>query len=348
MKRLALAIVLAAGVADANVWQHAVDRGAEAKDDLYEAAMRKGDDAARQARSRGASLATIRSTIQRAIDSYRAAAAAKPAEAEPWWRIGMLLDSLYFDCQPDPFGPPPSPLCDAKWDDKRAEEVIFAWDEFEKRAPLDPRLTYFDIGGAHVLFERAILHTKLIEHSDPKTTKKHLQAAAADYEKVLSRMDTGSAETGDFYEQCVGNLAETYMMLDRLDDAVEMYRQAINHGGRGSTVYGYAVALDRDDRGDAAREWVLKQGETGVHQFHDAVEKTKEAFFVPEGEVYYYYALLEEAFGHNEDAIEYWQLYIRSGAHPEFQPRAKQHLDALLGKRIKRAVPHLDWDIDFR
>jgi tetratricopeptide (TPR) repeat protein len=346
VKRLALVLVLAAGVADANVWQRAVDRGSgEAKDDLYEAAMRKADDAARQARSHGASLATIKSTIQRAVDSYRTAAAAKPAEAEPWWRIGMLLHSLYFDCQPDPFGPPPSPLCDARFDEKRAEEVIFAWDEFEKRAPLDPRLTYFAFGGAHVLFERAILHTKLIEHSDPKLMTKHLEAAAADYEKILARMDTGSGETGDAYEQCVGNLAETYMMLDRLDDAIDMYRDAINHGGRGSTVYGYAVALDRDDRGDAAREWVLKQGAAGVRDFHEKYMKG-DVFFVPQGEVYYYYALLAEAFDHSEEAIENWQLYIRSGAHPEYQPRAKQHLDALSAKRIKRAIPHLDWNID--
>jgi tetratricopeptide (TPR) repeat protein len=351
VRRLALALVLAAGVADANVWQRAVDRGVgEARQDVYEAAMRSGDEAALQAKARMASPITVERQAKIAIDSYRRAAAAKPDEGEPWARIGDVIYEMFFDCEDDPRAGlgPRSPLCKQGFDPKRAQELIAAWDEFEKRAPLDPRLTYFDADRdsnvRFILSERAIMHTKLIDGADPKTLRMHLEAAAHDYEKILARANN-TVEQAPSYEQWVGNLAETYMMLGRLDDAIEMYRHALPHGAHGSTLYGYAVALDRDDRGDQAKEFIVKQGEHAAMDFHTEVANGF-AFFVPKGEVYYYYALIAEAFGQSEDAIENWQLYIRSGAHPEFQPRAKQHLDALLAKRVKRAVPHLEWDID--
>jgi tetratricopeptide (TPR) repeat protein len=341
VKRLALALVLAAGVADANVWQHAVDRGtSEAKADLYEAALRKGDDAAGQARMRGSSVAQIHKLVDRAIEAYRTAAAAKPNEGEPWWRIGEVIYQIYFECDGDPLLPRPSLMCDLpNYDRDRAEQMIAAWDTFEQRSPLDPRLSSEDTG--HVLFERAIAHTKLIEGADAKTVARHLEASAHDYEKILERMTTES-EQGLAYERVVGNLAETYMMIGRLDDAVDMYREATQHGARPSTVYGYAVALDRNDRGEVAKEKILGQGIAGVEAFYKEV-RDKGAFFVPEGEVFYYYALLNETFGNNSEAMDNWRKYIRSGAHPEFQPRAKEHLDALMSKRIKREVPHLNW-----
>jgi hypothetical protein len=64
-------------------------------------------------------------------------------------------------------------------------------------------------------------------------------------------------------------------------------------------------------------------------------------FFVPRGEEYYYFALAHEAFDENEEAIEYWEKYIQSGAHPEFQPRAKAHLATLSAKR--HTIPKAPW-----
>ena len=64
-----------------------------------------------------------------------------------------------------------------------------------------------------------------------------------------------------------------------------------------------------------------------------------DTFFVPEGEKFYYFALGEEAFGLDDDAINFWRLFLNSGAHPQFQPRAKAHLDALLKKRRKSPLP---------
>ena len=68
-----------------------------------------------------------------------------------------------------------------------------------------------------------------------------------------------------------------------------------------------------------------------------------DTFFVPKGEEQYYFALAAEAFDHDDDAVEYWQRYIASGAHPEFQPRAKAHLAELNAKGKRRALPKAPW-----
>ena len=69
-----------------------------------------------------------------------------------------------------------------------------------------------------------------------------------------------------------------------------------------------------------------------------------DTFFVPRGEEYYYFALAAEAFDHDEEAVEYWQRYIQSGAHPQFQPRARAHLAALSAKGKRRTLPKAPWD----
>ena len=344
-RALVLAIVLATGAARANVWQRASDPAAAAVADVYDDAMRQGDELASRATARSATLREIEQLVQHAVDAYKVAAKARPGEGEPWYRIGQLLYDFYFDCTNDRLGflPPPSLLCDnAHADHKHGNEAIAAWDEFEKRAPLDPRVSYTDSEGAELLFERAIIHTKLVDPGDTKDNLRHLEGAARDYKKIIDRIDSSMTGT-EFYEEVVGNLAETYMMLDKLDDAIETYREALRHGASVATTYGLAVALDRDERGGEAFDVIRRVGEEEVSAFQRAVMIEDKVFFVPKGEAYYYFGLLEEAWGHYADAAKFWQLYIASGAHPEFQPRAKQHLDALQAKHIRREVPHLDW-----
>ena len=211
------------------------------------------------------------------------------------------------------------------FDRKRAEEVIDAWDAFEARAPLDPRLSVIHDEGntveAEVLFHRAVLHTRLV-------SKPHLEAATKDYEKILARADVPD-------ETVLSNLAETYMMLGKLDQAIDTYREALRSSRHTETLYGLAVALDRDERGGQAHDLIVSQGEASMEEFHERVSNGT-TFFVPRGEEYYYFALAYEAFGKTEDAIEYWQKYIDSGAHPEFQPRARAHLDPLLAAKKRR------------
>jgi tetratricopeptide (TPR) repeat protein len=321
MTRALLVLVLVSSVARANVWETAA--GSDPNQDNYEKLMKEGDELAEQANSRSIQPGVVKRLVKQAAASYRAAAAAEPAAGEPMYRLGRMLFSFYFECNELTMYPhgPGSPLCNpdpSQFDRPRAEEIVAAWDEFEKRSPLDPRLTT-TLGESVVLFERAILNTKL-------ATKEHLEAATHDYEKMLSRTDTGG-ESGR--ENTLSNLAETYMMLGRLEEAIDTYREAIARGGSIETAYGLAVALDRSGSGGEAIDEIIKQGADSVGKFRNRVNITHETFFVPEGEQYYYFALLDEAYGFDADAIEYWQKYIGSGAHPEFQPRAKEHLAAL-------------------
>ena len=57
-------------------------------------------------------------------------------------------------------------------------------------------------------------------------------------------------------------------------------------------------------------------------------------FFVPAGESAYYFALASEAAGNHGVALSLWIRYIASGAHPEFQARAREHIEALRDKHV--------------
>lgn len=333
--RLAVFAVLvhSATVSHANVWDDAVARGQpDPAQDTYNREMRSGDEHAVLANARGLSRKEVLHQVQLAVTSYRNAAAAKPKEGEPFFRLGRTLYSFFLECNDSMIAPVlRSSLCNPdprSFDRKRAEEVIDAWNTFEQRAPLDPRFGVGAFGETEILFRRAILHTKL-------ATKAHLEAAASDYEKILARQDAAADGAA---ENVVGNLAETYMMLNRMDESIDMYKLALHGGGAGetSTWYGFAVALDRDERTQQAIEVIQSLGEEQRNAFHRKVI-AGDTFFVPEGEKHYYFALSDEAFGLDEEAIDNWKKYIASGAHPEFQPRAKAHLDALLKKKRKGA-----------
>jgi len=324
-----VAVLLAASLAQtarANVWQDAIKRGApDPAQDKYDSEMKQGDEHAQLANARSVTYAEVKNQVQLAVTSYRAAAAAKPTEGEPYFRIGRLLYSHYLECEDVSRK---SILCARnQFNRGKAEEVIIAWDKFEELAPLDPRVSVTSFGETEILFRRAILRTKL-------ATKAHLEAAATDYEKILARMDT----TDGPGEHVIGNLAETYMMVGRLEESIEMYRQALRGAADTSTWYGFAVALDRDERTDQALEVIASLGKEQRDTFHARVARG-ETFFVPEGEKFYYFALVDEALGLEDDAITFWRQYLNSGAHPQYQPRARAHLDALTRKKRVRSAP---------
>ncbi|MBA3392694.1 MAG: hypothetical protein H0T89_08625 [Deltaproteobacteria bacterium] len=325
--------------ARANIWADAIAQSApDPSKQVYEKAMRDGDDHVLLANIESSARAERRRQVQNALDAYRRAAAARPTEAEPYFRIGATLNSFYLDsCFTIPqLNYTPSPLRDCRSDTIDpviAQQTIDAWTAAEARAPLDPRFSASE--GESVLFDRAILHTKL-------GTKQSLEEAARDYERYLERSD-GKNEN---IENAWSNLAETYMMLGRLEDSINAYRE-LPYTAEVSTIYGAAVALDRDERGELAKQLILAQGASGFATFRLRVERG-DTFFVPTGEKFYYYALAEETFGRVDAAIGYWRQYIGSGAHPQFHPRAKQHIDALLLRKRARPSSPVDPFLDMR
>jgi tetratricopeptide (TPR) repeat protein len=338
MKRhvVALTLVVLATSARADVWQHAVATGSpDVIKEIYERQMQEGDEQAEEASSRSSSRVMVAHHIDLAVASYRTAATTRPTAAEPYFRIGTVLDRFYANCSIRDDARPPT--CIPGWERMLATDIgkatlekvsqaVDAWDAFEARAPLDPRVN-------QLLVDRAIRRTQLITANTG--SKKLLEAAARDYEAAINRRD-GLSLSPEY--EIWGNLAETYMMLGRLDDSVAAYKQAIRGGAPISMIYGLAVAFDRDERGLSARDLIVDQGvksfEAYSKEFNDNA-----IFYVPAGEEHYYFALVEEALGMEYDAADRWRKYIASGAHPEFQPRARAHLDALQHKLTRAAPP---------
>jgi tetratricopeptide (TPR) repeat protein len=206
--------------------------------------------------------------------------------------------------------------------------IIGHWDAFERLAPLDPRLLP-GIWRPGVRFERALLHTKLASEPD-------LRRAVTDYELLLDHAVTARIDPA-----VPGNLAESYMMLGDLDRAVLTYLRALDGRNEPSLVYGLAVAYDRDGQGGKARELVRALGEDAFARWHQEVEKGN-TFYVPDGEVHYYYAVIYQALGHPRHAERHWRWFLDSGAHPRYQGRAREHLRALQARdRSRDADPLL-------
>jgi tetratricopeptide (TPR) repeat protein len=324
MKRHLILVALLATSANADVWQRAIDP--DAGIDVYDSLMTKGDDAANAANSGSINLPQVRKHITSAVEAYQAAAKARPTSGEPWYRIGAVLNSFFnVDCDTHRGLVSPPPTCGIKGRerDDRHREAVAAWDKFEALSPLDPRVN-------EMLFRRAVLRTKLVS-SSPQP-KKLLEGAALDYTAILDRAD-GFLTVGKGL--IAGNLAETHMMLGDLDQAIVMYREAIRFGSTNSTILGLAVAFDRDERSGDAIRLIQGVGLEAYESFQDSFREG-DVFFVPAGEEEYYFALCDEAFGRNESAIQHWKAFITSGAHPQFQPRAKEHLDRLLAKKNLR------------
>lgn len=325
---IALAATTAhATTAHADVWQRAIDQSAAAAaQDRHDLGLQNGDELVQRANGKGQSRQAVAALVEQALAAYRAAATAQPTSAEPYVRIATVIESFFLDCG-TMIGTSRAPTCIPNHTDPvRAKQAVEAWDAFEARAPLDPRLS-------DALFNRAILRTKLVASS--QGAKVHLEGALRDYTALLDRAD---GLTMIRLEQVWGNLAETYLMLGMIDEAIDAYQVAIDKGGTASTYYGKAVALDRDERTAEALNLIRQQGIRAFEEFQDDY-RMGSVFYVPRGEEFYYFALINQAFGRVNDAIANWRLFLNSGAHPQFHGRAKAHLDALLIKQKTNPRP---------
>jgi tetratricopeptide (TPR) repeat protein len=314
---LAAAAALAAAAparAEETIWDRAVaDAGAAASRAAYARALEEGDDSIQLAGAEGEDSHKKR-LVTRAVQAYRKAIAALPGEPEAHYRLGTTLFVYYYACDEHV-----TLLCDPKQPDPAImREIVDRWQSFTTLAPLDTR-------GDGLLFSRALLHTKL-------GTRDDFLAAIADYEAFRKRADDATlADVNNAH----ANLAETYMMVGRLEDAIAMYEVAAIRSAEVSTIYGFAVALDRDGQRTRARQLIASLKQTGFETFQEQVTRGQ-TFFVPEEEVYFYFALVEEALGYHEQALVHYDRFLRSNAHPQYHPAADRNRKALAAKRKSR------------
>jgi tetratricopeptide (TPR) repeat protein len=321
---LALAAALLAPPAPAHAedfWTElARNPDTEVTDRDYERALFDGDTNLEMAAAETMVSSKRKKYLDRAIAAYELAAAARPDAAEPHFRAASALRAFYIECETmqaaalcRPHGAgrtqlralPPKAVTD---------RLLRHWDAFEAKAPHDPRVV------DDVLFERAILHTKL-------ATREHLEAARRDYRKILAWRPSSERDAN-----VLGNLAETEMMLGHLDDAIIAYRRTLELDQSVSHNFGLAVALDRDEQGQLARTILRSWGLDGLESMRKQIVLGR-VFYVPEGEAYYYLALGHEAVGLYDDAARFYDLFISSGAHPQFAARARANRQAILGRR---------------
>lgn len=280
--------------------------------DEYLRLMAEGDRQAitsGQLRVQGRRDVDIGSIALKAVAAYESASRLRPKAAEPHYRAAEVIHRHF--------------LQEAKElvfrDRTLAERALDHWRAFETLAPLDPRVT-------DTLFNRAIVATKL-------ATEKDFEYAIACYEALLTRTDITMARS-DLVATWLSNLAETYMMVGRLDQAIEMYEQSLTYNAQPLYGYGLAVALDRNGQTDAAREVMYTYG---VGDRLGALTDSG-IFFVPEGELDYYLALGNEALGNHAAAADHYRRFIKSGAHPRYQPRAGENLQ-YIEKQQSKAKP---------
>jgi tetratricopeptide (TPR) repeat protein len=166
--------------------------------------------------------------------------------------------------------------------------------------------------------------------------------AVAAYEAGLA---TGAADVTSSAAALVGvyaNLGELLMALGRLDEAEGRYREALRLGAPAAdrlddrheltlATYGFAVVLDREGNGPAAREMMARALalDPRLATLQAGREPGGDVFFVPEGDVYYYLGLAAEVAGRGDDAEAAYQEFLERLPRSPWSGRARAHIEAL-------------------
>ena len=126
------------------------------------------------------------------------------------------------------------------------------------------------------------------------------------------------------------NAAEALMALGRLDEAIQRYREAKELGPSSPlTWWGLAVALDRDEQVSKARAALQH-----VLRLDPEMKNLKQptVFFIPPGDVHYYYAMGHLGAGKTNLAKKEFETFLKKLPKSPWAARAREHL-AQLGQR---------------
>jgi len=125
----------------------------------------------------------------------------------------------------------------------------------------------------------------------------------------------------------LSNAAEALMALERLGEAIALYRRAVAVSpGYVLAWWGLAVALDRDEQVAAASK-AARQA-LGLDPTMNVLNEDG-VFFVPEDDVYYYQAVGDEAAGRTRAAIRNYRRFVAALPASPWVGRAKRHIEEL-------------------
>ncbi len=236
---------------------------------------------------------------------------------------------------------------EAKTKEKRKQKLEAARDAFKEATQISPKKYsgWFMLGKVYYELERmpeAIKTFLQARRLNPKLGDRYTIAfslgiayskigqfenAIAEYERAESILSQKSVNNHDFAEQRAtlnGNAAESLMALGRLDEAIQRYREALTYTPDNPLLsWGLAVAYDRDEQISRA----LEQAQFALANDPDMKTLTGPyVFFIPEGDVHYYFALGAWARGDMSNAEKHWKLFIQKLPSSQWVFRAQAHL----------------------
>lgn len=270
-----------------------------------------------------------RQAAKRAIRYYDKALELRPEQPDLHFRCGQLTD-IYLYAYYENNGP-------ASLRDRAGAHAVEHWDAFERLAPDDPRHTAFvreaykswDLVGwdawaqdqyrpSPYQFSRSIYYTKL-------GGTEAFEKAIDDYDFLLD-ISPRNNRTALWIAQLLTNSAEIHMALGNLEDAIERYREGLEYSNEALYKFGLSVALDRAGDKESALETMRKALDTDPKM--NALIKSN-VFFIPKGDIHYYYGLAFEAEGKNTEALLHFRAYIDRIVDQRYIEHARDHIDRL-------------------
>jgi tetratricopeptide (TPR) repeat protein len=195
--------------------------------------------------------------------------------------------------------------------------VVRHIEDVRRLSPLDNREDEFS-------YEAGIAYSKLGALGGPEADG-HFEHGIREYERF--RSVDGNQLTSDLLAPTYSNEAELLMAVGRLDEAIANYRISIELNPMEPLNYfGLAVALDRNGEWSKAVEAMTLASEHG-----HGVERLKDAtvFFVPSGDIHYYYALFHQVRGDAGLAAMEYRRFLERCHDSKYAARAKAHLGEL-------------------
>ena len=255
----------------------------------FEVAMEKGLDLLDKAKRVAAEPLRSR-VLQDALAAFREATRHSPNNYRGWYQSAVVLTAL-----------------------DRTKEAIASYRRARALGPEDREVLY------RIAFELGIAYSKTGA----------FEKAVLEYDRAdgaLAGITRGRDVRGG-RSTVHGNAAEALMALGRLDEAIQRYRESLSYNpGNNLVRYGLAVAYDRDEQISKAQQ----EMRTVLAVDPDMRElQSDNVFFIPEGDIHYYFALGRQSRGDLEEAKKQWQLFLQKLPGSQWAPRARAHLAAL-------------------
>ena len=214
--------------------------------------------------------------------------------------------------------------------------VVRYFDGLRASAPRDPRET----------FRLPELCTALSKLGGAGGTDAdaYFVRGVAEYDTFRQRIDDTDPRFAEMLSTYSTNAAELLMALgpDRLDEAITYYETGIQYGPYESLgYYGAAVAYDRDGQWGKAQELMRQALERDGRGRPDVDRRAPHTmgrlsdlgvYFVPEGDIEYYFALGYHVQGYTKEALRHYKRFLAEVPDTRFAARAKEHIAELEGR----------------